>query len=317
MVLIDFIYEGGTFMTLQELRFIVILAREKHFGKAAAACYVSQPTLSIAVRKLENKLGVALFERNKNEVKLTAQGAKIIGLANHILEEVDMLKMLARSEQDQLSGILKLGVIYTAASYILPVLIKKLNQSVPEMVLDIREDFPDNLKEKLRLGELDAIIISMPYTDTYVMTAALYREPFVALMPADHPLAQHEIITEELLMDHSLLLVGEKHCFRDQVMAVFPKYFTFKNNWRSVEGSSLETVRHMVASGMGIAILPMIAAITNLCPYGEQILTTRPLAPPNAERLLGIAWRMSFSRPKALEALIETFYQCDIPGAIK
>jgi LysR family hydrogen peroxide-inducible transcriptional activator len=307
-------------MTLQEFRFIVILAREKHFGKASAACFVTQPTLSIAVQKLEKELGIVIFERNKNDVRVTVQGERIVEQARRVLDEVDKLKIVAQTDQDQLKGVFKLGAIYTAAAYMLPFVIKELSKTAPDMPLEIREDFTENLRLKLRNGEVDAIVVSLPFKEPGIITKVLYREPFAVLMPENHPLAKYETIDEKLISNHQMLLIGQKHCFRDQVISSCPDCFSPLNsgpdkNWRSVEGTSLETLRHMVASGMGITVLPMTAAITNLCPYGEQFLTVRPLKSLSEGRTIALAWRKSFPRMKALEAIIQAIYQCDIPGA--
>jgi LysR family hydrogen peroxide-inducible transcriptional activator len=309
-------------MTLQELRFIVTLAREKHFGKASAACFVSQPTLSIAVRKLEDSLGVTLFERNKNDVRVTPIGKRIIEQARRVLEEAEVLKVVAQSDQDQLVGTFKLGVIYTIGPYILPPLIKQLNQLAPTMPLEIREDFTGNLRDKLRSGEVDAIIISLPFSEPGIATEVLYTEPFAVLMPEDHPLTRFKNVNEKDLMKYNMLLLEERHCFRDQVISSCPSCFTAikshnELNWRTVEGSSLETVRHMVASGMGLTILPMTAASTDLCPYRDKYLTLRPLKGVAPSRSVALAWRKTFPRGKAIETLLKAISKCTLPGAKK
>jgi LysR family hydrogen peroxide-inducible transcriptional activator len=309
-------------MTLQELRFIVTLAREKHFGKASAACFVSQPTLSIAVRKLEDSLGVVLFERNKNDVRVTPIGERIIEQARRVLEEAEVLKHVAQSDQDQLTGTFKLGVIYTIGPYILPPLIKQLNKLAPTMPLEIREDFTGNLREKLRGGEVDAIVISLPFTEPGIITEVLYEEDFAVLMPENHPLTKFKNVNEKDLMKYNMLLLEERHCFRDQVISSCPSCFTAiksrnELNWRTVEGSSLETVRHMVASGMGLTILPMTAATTDLCPYRDSFLTLRPLRGVAPRRSVALAWRKTFPRVKAVEMMLKAISHCDLPGATK
>lgn len=293
-------------MTLQELRFIIALAQEQHFGKAARICFVSQPTLSIAVQKLERELGVALFERDKNDVRVTPLGKKIIAGAKRALAEVENIKQIAQYDKDQLNGPLKIGVIYTIGPYLLPPLITKLNKLAPRMPIEIQEDYTARLREKLNSGDVDAIIISLPFTEPGVLTRHLYKEPFVVLMPNHHPLAQQESISQKDLIGESMLMLGEGHCFRDQVISSCPACFTQQQSavdWRTVAGSSLETIRHMVASNMGITILPATAALYN--PYQKGVLTTRPLKGAHPNRTVALAWRKSFPRVKAIQLLLE------------
>jgi len=307
-------------MTLQELRFIVTLAKEKHFGKAAAICFVSQPTLSIAVRKLEEELGVTLFERDKNDIKITSLGEQIVQGAKRVLEEAEIIKQIAAGDKDQLTGEFKLGAIYTVGPYVLPPIITELNKLAPGMPLEISENFTANLREKLRCGEIDAAIISLPFTEPGIVTKLLYKESFVVLMPTDHPLAKQDTIAEKNLVDYSLLMLGEGHCFREQVVSSCPSCFVLPKsrqarNWRTVEGSSLETIRHMVASGMGITILPMTAA--NVGPYKDKMLTVRPLRGALPSRSIVLAWRKSFPRIKAIDIVLKALSQCSLQGAIR
>ena len=297
-------------MTLQELRFIVTLAREKHFGNASAACFVSQPTLSVAVRKLEEELGIILFERSKNDVRVTSLGEKIVERAKRVLEEADSIKVLAKSDKDQLTGTFKLGAIYTIGPYLLPPLIKQLNRLAPQMPLEICEDFTGNLREKLRQGDVDAIVVSLPFSEPGIETEVLYKEPFAVLMPEDHPLARLKHVTEKHLADYNILMLEERHCFRDQVISSCPACFIPKDenqilNWKTVQGNSLETVRHMVASGMGLTILPMSAANRNYCPYGGKYLTMRPLRGNSPNRTVVLAWRKSYPRVKAINSVVK------------
>lgn len=304
-------------MTLQELRFIVALAREKHFGKASEACFVSQPTLSVAVRKLEKELGVNLFERNKSEVKITPLGKEIVERAKRVLEEAEDIKEAAKADKDQLASVLKLGAIYTVGPYLLPKFITQLSLLAPKMTLEIQENYTANLSEKLHSGELDAIIISLPYTEPGILTKLLYKEPFVVLMPANHPLAKATRVDEKELSKYNVLLLGEGNCFREQVISSCPTCFAPRKshagvNWKTVEGSSLETIRHMVASGMGLTILPLTAA--HNASYGEGILTSRPLKGSTPYRSVALAWRKSFPRVKAIDMLFNAASQCALKG---
>lgn len=290
-------------MTLQELRFIIALAKERHFRKAADACFVSQPTLSIAVNKLEQELKVNLFERNKNDVRLTPIGEDIIERAKRVIAESEGIKSAALANQDQLAGPFKLGAIYTIGLYLLPPLILALNKSVPHMPVEIQEDYTAHLRDKLILGDLDAILISQPFSGSGIVTRTLYKEPFVVLMPIDHPLAKQKSIAESALADYQLLMLGEGHCFRDQIMSTCPSCFMAKGSQYTVEGGSLETIRHMVASKMGLTVLPLTAA--HMGPFYDKVLTTRPLKASGAHRSVALAWRKTFPRIKAIEMIIQ------------
>lgn len=302
-------------MTLQELRFIIALAREKHFRKASTACFVSQPTLSIAIGKLEKELGVQLFERHKNKVQISPIGKDIVDRAKRIISEVEALKQAVELKKDPLKGVFKLGAIFTVGPYLLPPLITQLNQLAPEMPIEIHEDFTFNLREKLLNGDLDAILISLPFTGNGILTHTLYTESFVVLMPTDHPLARYKTVPEKALLPHPILMLGEGHCFRDQVISSCPLCFAANRiqttgvHWQTVAGGSLETIRHMVASKMGLTILPMSAA--NVSPYDAKILTTRPLRALNPRRKVALAWRSSFFRVPAIDALVQAASQLD------
>ncbi|MCB1661984.1 MAG: hydrogen peroxide-inducible genes activator [Pseudomonadales bacterium] len=301
-------------MTLTELRYLVSLARLKHFGRAAEYCHVTQPTLSIAVKKLEEELGVPLFERLKNTVHLTPQGQQIVKQAERVLGEADILQALAQANQDPLKGSLKLGAIFTIGPYLFPHIIPQLQKLAPEMPLYIEENYTAKLREKLRLGELDVIIISLPFTEQDVLTQTLYDEPFVLLLPPSHALSAEATVACEALNAEQLLLLGEGHCFRDQVLQACPniqhKYGESKDAASITEGSSLETLRHMVASGMGITVLPQMAAGDNS--YAAGLLTTRPFTAPSPKRTVALAWRTSFTRPQVIDVLNQAIRACQL-----
>jgi LysR family transcriptional regulator, hydrogen peroxide-inducible genes activator len=298
-------------MTLTELRYIVTLAQEQHFGRAADRCYVSQPTLSIAVKKLEDELGVALFERTKSRVQPTPLGEQIIAQANLVLEQTAAIKDLADAGKDQLSSPLSVGAIFTIGPYLLPKFIPHLQQLAQRMPLYVEEGYTHNLRKKLRNGELDVIIIALPFSEPDVVTQTLFDEPFVVLMPKNHPLAKQQKINANDLSDQKMLLLGEGHCFRDQVLTTCPNlqpHNDASSQIRTVaEGSSLETLRHMVASGLGITILPLSAAESSL--YTQDVLVTRPFEDPAPSRTIALAWRASFPRHKAIDALRKAIQQ--------
>ncbi len=288
-------------MTLTELRYIIAVARERHFGKAADACHVSQPTLSVAVKKLEESLGVELFERHKQDVRLTPAGSKIVEQAQRVLDEVDIINQLARLGQDELSGVLKIGAIYTIGPYLFPHLIPKLHQLAPNMPLVVEENFTSVLKERLMNGQLDVIIISLPFSGSNMMTEVVYDEEFLLLLPKDHKLASQTTISADALINENIMLLGEGHCFREQVVSACPGCVQPPSDNTSdiVEGSSLETIRHMVATGMGITVLPELASKQ---PYSDLVIT-RPFSAPAPTRQVALAWRKSFPRPKVIELI--------------
>jgi LysR family hydrogen peroxide-inducible transcriptional activator len=300
-------------MTLTELRYIVTLAQEQHFGRAADRCHVSQPTLSIAVKKLEDELGVALFERTKSRVQPTPLGEQIVAQAHRVLEQTAAIKDIVDAGKDQLSSPLAVGAIFTIGPYLLPQFIPHLQKLASKMPLYVEEGYTATLGKKLRNGELDVIIVALPFSEPDVVTQALYDEPFVVLMPHDHPLARKETIDPADLDDQDVLLLGEGHCFRDQVLATcphlqVPEERPTKRIHTAAEGSTLETLRHMVASGLGITILPLSAAETSL--YAANMLVTRPFSEPVPTRTLALAWRASFPRHKAIDVLREAIRAC-------
>ncbi len=298
-------------MTLTELRYIVTLAQEQHFGRAAERCHVSQPTLSVGVKKLEDELGVLIFERSKSAVRLTPVGEGIVAQAQKVLEQAQNIRELAQAGKNQLAAPLKVGAIYTVGPYLFPRLIPQLHRVAPDMPLYIEENFTHILREKLRTGELDAIIIALPFQEADVLTMALYDEPFYVLMPAGHPWAALEQIPNRMLHDRSLLLLGEGHCFRDQVLEACPGSNRIEAGpATTIEASSLETIRHMVASGLGISVLPQSAVDRHH--YAPGVLEVRPLTEPVPCRTVAIAWRASFPRPRAIEVLADSIRLCSV-----
>ena len=304
-------------MTLTELRYVVTLARERHFGRAAERCHVSQPTLSVAVKKLEDELGIPLFERSKSSIRVTETGQRIIEQAQRVLDQVGVIRDMAQDGKNQLNSPLKVGAIYTIGPYLFPHLLPELRRAAPEMPLYIEENYTANLRQKLRHSDLDAIIVALPFDEPEVVTLPLYDEPFVVLLPADHPLTKKDEITAEEMSKEQLLLLGPGHCFRDQVLESCPPLVDAITQRADggqpelvTEGSSLETIRHMVASGLGITVLPLSAATA--IKYQEDILAVRPFAAPVPFRTVALAWRVTFPRPKAIDVLSLAASQCRV-----
>jgi LysR family hydrogen peroxide-inducible transcriptional activator len=301
-------------MTLTELRYIVALQQTAHFGKAAEKCFVSQPTLSVAIKKLEDELDVSLFERSRNHVRATPLGEQIIQQAQNVLEQAGMIKELAELGKDPLGTTLSIGAIFTIGPYLFPHLLPRLQAAAPNMPLYIEENYTAVLREKLRNGELDAIVIALPFEGTDIVTQPLYKESFVVVLPCDHPLATKASISPKQLEKEPVLLLGEGHCFRDQVLEACPGLKRQLGQAGDqlqpvIEGSSLETLKYMVTSGLGITILPECAA--ELAHYNNERLITRPLK-SNTIRTVALAWRNSFPRQQALDTLGSAIRQCQV-----
>ena len=304
-------------MTLTELRYIVAVARERHFGRAAEACFVSQPTLSVAVKKLEEELDVKLFERGSAEVSVTPLGEEIVRQAQSVLEQAQAIKEIAKRGKDPLAGPLRLGVIYTIGPDLLPELVRTAIAQVPQMPLMLQENFTVKLLEMLRAGELDCAILAEPFADTNLAIAPLYDEPFQVAVPRTHHLASHVRIQAEELKRETMLLLGSGHCFRDHVLDVCPEYARFSSDAegirKSFEGSSLETIKHMVAAGMGVTVVPRLSVPTEPHPHIAYV----PFEEPVPSRRVVLAWRRSFTRYEAIAALRNAIYACSLPGVTR
>ena len=285
-------------MTLNELRYIVAVGQEKSFGRAAAKCFVSQPALSVAIQKLEEELGAQLFERGKSEVSVTPVGARVVEQAQLVLEEAARIRELARAGRNQLVGSLKLGVIYTVAPYLLPDLIPVLHLRAPEMPLELEENLTEVLEVELKSGRLDAAIIALPFAPPGVATVFVYEEPFQVVVPSEHKWAKRKSVhPDELVGEHAILLnVG--HCFRDQILDACPELN--RQDVPTARTNSLETVRNMVASGLGVSVLPRDALTPK---YHSNLVVPVPFTKPAPSRRIALAWRKSFPRPQAIEAL--------------
>ena len=296
-------------MTLTELSYIVALAQEQHFGRAAERCHVSQPTLSIAIKKLEEELEVTLFERSKNGVQITPLGERIVAMASSVLHQAAAIKDVAAADKEQLRGPLQLGTLPTIGPYLLPQFIPLLQKTAGQLSLYVEEGSQDSLTLKLRNGELDAILVTAPVSEPDVVTQALFDEPLVLLLPADHRLASKSVISAADLDPAEVLLLDEGDSFRDQVLTAFPRLSPLhtsgaKAKRYSNRGSTLEALCHLVASKLGLTILPQSAAEAPL--YAPNLLVTRPFESPSPKRTLVLAWRVSFPRHKAIDVLRRT-----------
>lgn len=295
-------------MTLTELRYVVAVADARHFGRAAERCHVSQPSLSASVAKLEQELGVRIFERGKRGAGLTPAGEEVVAQARKALEEAARVKAVAQQGRNPLKGVLRLGVIHTIAPYVLPELVAALSKAAPQMPLDIEENTTASLDRMLRAGELDAVLLALPYEAPGIEVQALYDEPFKVAVPRGHPLARRKSIAVEELDTDELLLLPSGHCLRDQVLEACREFSRPPPPGR--QGNSLETLRSMVASGAGITVLPETALAAR---YANPLVKVVDFAEPVPMRRVALAWRRNFARHGAVELLAQTLRRLDLP----
>lgn len=299
-------------MTLTDLRYLVALAQERHFGRAAERCHVSQPTLSVAIKKLEQHLGVLLCERNPNEVKLTEIGRLVAEQAERVLREAQRVEEIAQAGKDPLVGPLRLGVIFTIGPYLLPRLIPLVHELAPKMPLIIHEDYTSKLAEQLKHGEIDVAILALPFSEPGLVTQPVYDEPFRVLMPAEHPWTKLDRIPAAKLAEENVLLLGAGNCFRDQVLEVCPQCLRHSPLQEALAGSSLETIRYMVASGLGVTVLPSSAA--DDASRMNPLLAVRPFTSPEPYRRVVLVWRVTYPRHGAIDVLRRAIFEADLPG---
>jgi LysR family hydrogen peroxide-inducible transcriptional activator len=296
-------------MTLNELRFIVAVAQERNFRRAAEKSFISQPALSLAIQKLEEELGLQIFERGKGEITITPVGSAIVEQAQRVLEEAERIREIAKQGGNQLTTSLRIGVIHSVGPYLLPDLIPALKKVAPEMPLEVEENITANLDVLLRNGKLDVIVIALPFGDASILTHALYDENFEVVVSAEHGWADRRSIKAQELAEEKVLLLDSGHCFSNQVAEACPDLN--RKGADIQKGTSLETIRNMVASGLGITVLP---ASSNSARYSSPLLKVIPFAKPIPSRRIALAWRKSFARTQAIEALIQAVAQAKIVG---
>ncbi len=296
-------------MTLTELQYIVAVAQERHFGRAAERAFVTQPALSLAIKKLEEELGVTIFDRHQNRIEPTTLGEQIIHQAQRVIEAADYIKILAAQGKDQLNGLLRLGVIATVGPYILPDLVPLLNTRAPKMPLELEENLTLNLAAMLKNGKLDVIMIALPFDEPAVMTTPLYDEPFKALVAVGHPWQKKKQIDSRQLGSEKVLLPHAGHCFRQHVIDACPELS--RSDTEGWHGNSLETIRQMVASGFGITVLPCSALTPK---YANRRLIAIDLAKPVPSRRIGLAWRRGFTRPQVIDVIRDAVHALKVPG---
>ena len=296
-------------MTLNELRYIVAVAQERNFRRAAEISFISQPALSLAIQKLEKELGLKIFERGKSNISVTPVGTEIVAQAQRALEEVERIREIARQGKDHLAGTLRLGIIYSVGPYLLPDLVAALKKLAPDMPLEIEENITANLETLLLNGKLDVIIIALPFGDSGIATQAVYDEPFEVVVDNEHRWANRRSIKAEELSAEKVLLLDSGHCFSNQVAEACPELN--RKGADIQQGTSFETIRNMVASGLGITVLP---ASANSARYRNKLLKVIPFTNPAPSRRIALAWRKSFARGQAVEVLAQAIAQAKISG---
>jgi len=298
---------------------VVALARERHFGRAAGACHVSQPTLSVAIRKLEEELGVRLFERRASQVALTDVGERVVTQAKRVLDEASAVREIARQGRDPLAAPLRVATIYTIGPYLWPGLIRHLQRKAPQMQLLLSENFTLKLIEQVRNGEIDVAIMALPLPPCGLSVQAVYDEPFVIAVPRRHAWTRRKAIASADLENETMLLLGSGHCFRDQVLDVCPERSRDTESpegmQRTFEGSSLETIRQMVATGIGITVMPRTAMPARVS--RQSLVAYLPFRNPPPHRRVVLAWRRSFTRTEAVESLRQAILDCALDGVEK
>jgi LysR family transcriptional regulator, hydrogen peroxide-inducible genes activator len=300
ILLIDYIY-GHNFMNLKDLKYLVALADTGHFGKAAERTFVSQPTLSAQLKKLEEYLGVKLVERQPKNVQLTEVGKQIVVRARRMLDEGDEIVALARSNTDPFAGKLKVALIPTIGPYLLPRVMQKIRKGLPHLGLMLYEYQTEALLKRLRDGEIDLGIMALPAIADGIESRALYEENFTVALPNNHPLAAKTSIKVQDLKGHTLLLLEDGHCLRDQALEVCSRVDV--KEAEDFRATSLETLRQMVVAGLGITLLPEMAVES---PFGSQRgLTIRQFAKPAPSRTVGAVWRKTTTRAAAIGALCD------------
>jgi LysR family hydrogen peroxide-inducible transcriptional activator len=299
-------------MTLQELKYLVALADHGHFGKAAESCFITQSTLSTQIKKLEDFLGVTLFDRSLKRVTPTPIGREILQAARNIVEEAERIREVAKHAQDPMARTIHLGVIPTLGPYYLPHALTLAHKKHPGLRLLLREEMTPQILEHLVDGKLDAGLLALPVTDDSLRVEPLFFEPFFAALPAGHALAKHAELNVSDIMSEKLLLLDEGHCLRDQALDVCG---TGSRGREEVRATSLETLRQMVGMGLGLTLLPALAVDAGPR-TSKKMIETRPFKSPPPGRTIGLAWRKRAPFPETFERLAATL-KASLPAEVE
>ncbi len=290
-------------MNIRAIHYLVTLADVRHFSKAAEICYVSQPTLSTQIRKLEEELGVQLVERSPRHVMLTRVGEEVVERARAVLGEVEAMRAVARRSRDPHSGTLRLGIFPTLAPYLLPHVIPEIRQRFPRLTLRLFEEKTEDILEMLAQGRMDAGLLALPVANDQLVARTLFEEPFVVAMPEGHRLSERASIRMQDLEEEELLLLEDGHCLRDQALEVCHMAGAHEN--LDFHATSMETLRQMVAANTGITLMPTLAIKPPVAP--TENLVIRPFAEPGPTRTIAMLWRKSSALTDFLEELASIF----------
>lgn len=291
-------------MNIRDLQYLVALAETKHFGQAALACHVSQPTLSAQLKKLEDELGVMLFERSNKAVRLTPVGERLVAESRQVLQGVQRIKQVAASHKDPFAGPFHLGIIPTLGPYLLPHILCAMQAKFPALKFVVYEHKTEDVLQALRAGKLDAVILALPVRLDGLIQYKLFDEPFYVLLPAEHPLAQQKTITQQAIARETLLLLEEGHCLREQALEACDA--TSEQGSGAYRATSLETLRHIVSLGAGITLLPALAVHASSQLPGVVV---RPLAGHVPARTVGMLWRQTAVNQVCCQALAELIHE--------
>ncbi len=294
-------------MTLNELKYVVAVAHTQHFSHAAKQCHISQPSLSIAVKKLEDELGITIFQRGKRKIDVTPEGLAVVQQAQRVIDEVEKLSYLKNKQTNPLKGVIRLGAIFTIGPYLFPSLIPHIRKNYTEMPLHIDEDYTENLRRKLLQAEIDVAVLALPFSDPSLETMEIYDEEFISVFYDKHRFSQQATIAVDDIAADELLMLGKGNCFREQVIAACPKCLSPNGQHQDwLVGSSLETIRHMVAMKLGITVIP-VTALAKQTDYPG--LDSRPFSKPAPKRRIILAWRSSFPRKEAIMVIAKTLQE--------
>jgi len=292
-------------MNTRDLQYLIAVAEEQHFGKAAARCFVSQPALSMQLKKLEQTLGVNLFERNNKNVLITPVGKTIVEQARLILRQIDELTNLAEKSKDPFAGVFHLGIIPTVGPYLLPHILPAIAAHLPNLDLQVYENNADDMVRKCQEGDLDAMVLALPIAGDGIHSQSLYQEDVVVALPKSHPLTKKKTIHLQDLQNESLLLLAQGHCFRDQALEICAHAGISQH--AGFQATSLETLWQLVAAGMGVTLLPQMAVAAGA---DRANCTIRPFAKPVPQREIGMCWRERSSRSEVCDKIAEVITAC-------
>lgn len=285
-------------MNIRDLKYFLAVAEQEHFGHAAERCNVSQPTLSGQIKKLEESLGVMLFERSNRHVMLTDTGRQLVSNARRILREIDAMQDIAESARDPLAGKFRLGAFPTLSTYLFPKIVSKVTDTMPNLRLILIEEKTSVLTEKLKNGDIDAALLALPINDDYLLSHALFEDPFLLAVPPEHEFTHSKAVDQNTLKDHKLLLLEEGHCLRDQSLEICQRHGIAEE--QDFKATGLETLRQMVKAGTGITFMPQIAIQEK-----EHGICYVPFKPPVPSRNIGLVWRKTTHRTDVIKRLIE------------